>query len=249
MNGGTISGNSSTSSVSYDSAFGGGVVVASLGRVRGTFTMNGGELSGNTSYSSHSSSSPYASYGGGVYVSGNGTFTMSGGTISGNTATSNATASYGGGVYVSGNGTFTKSGGTIYGADAEAALRNIASGYSYGYAVYISEDKKRNVIAGPNVNLDSAQSGVAGGWVDPMPATYLEAALEWLDANAAEGGAYTVTLSDNETIALAVLSYGKTVNITLPSEAGRAWFSCAARWQNGKGKLGPWSDIVHAVVV
>jgi hypothetical protein len=37
--------------------------------------------------------------------------------------------------------------------------------------------------------------------------------------------------------------------ITLPSEAERAWFSCAARWQNGKGKLGPWSDIVHAVVL
>jgi hypothetical protein len=37
--------------------------------------------------------------------------------------------------------------------------------------------------------------------------------------------------------------------ITLPPEAERAWFSCAARWQNGKGKLGPWSDIVHAVVL
>jgi hypothetical protein len=36
--------------------------------------------------------------------------------------------------------------------------------------------------------------------------------------------------------------------ITLPPEAERAWFSCAARWQNGKGKIGPWSDIVHVVV-
>jgi hypothetical protein len=36
--------------------------------------------------------------------------------------------------------------------------------------------------------------------------------------------------------------------ITLPPEAERCWFSCAARWQNGKGELGPWSDIVHVVV-
>jgi hypothetical protein len=36
--------------------------------------------------------------------------------------------------------------------------------------------------------------------------------------------------------------------ITLPPEAERSWFSCAARWQNGKGELGPWSDVVYAVV-
>jgi hypothetical protein len=98
MRGGTISGNTASSS------FGGGVYVNN-----GTFTMSGGTISGNIA----SSSSSY-SYGGGVYVD-NGTFTMSGGTISGNTASSSSSYSYGGGVYVSSSGTFMMMGGTISG--------------------------------------------------------------------------------------------------------------------------------------
>jgi hypothetical protein len=99
-----------------------------------------------------------------VLVDSDGTFTMSGGEVSGNTANS------GGGVYVMGSsGTFTKSGGTIYGADASDALKNTAtSDYNYGHAVYVdgSPVKRRNTTADASVNLDSAVSGAAGGWVD-----------------------------------------------------------------------------------
>ena len=72
MNGGTITGNTATSS-------GGGVFVD------GTFTMNGGTIKDNNGEN-----------GGGVYVFG-GTFTMTGGTITDNSANGN-----GGGVYVIG---------------------------------------------------------------------------------------------------------------------------------------------------
>jgi hypothetical protein len=136
MSGGTISGNTASSS-SYG---GGGVSVSG-----GTFTMLEGAISGNTTVSSSSS---YG--GGGVSVSG-GAFTMSGGTISGNTA------SYGGGVRVS-DGTFRKnpgiggnSSGVIYGSEAtgadvnDVALKNTAS--SSGSAIYCSP-KKRNTTAG-----------------------------------------------------------------------------------------------------
>jgi hypothetical protein len=120
--------------------------------------MSGGEISGNT-----------ANYfGGGVYISDSSysfTFTMSGGKISGNTAT------YGGGVYVSNNGTFTKSGGgTIYGSnESNSALRNTAtSGDNYGHAVYVnsysSPAKKRDMTAGPSVNMNSNYTGTANGW-------------------------------------------------------------------------------------
>ncbi|AEF82547.1 fibronectin type III domain-containing protein [Leadbettera azotonutricia] len=132
MEGGTISGNTSSS---YSS--GGGVYVSS-----GSFTMEGGTISGNTS-SSYSS-------GGGVYVS-SGSFTMEGGTISGNTSSygdgsgvyvfsgsftmeggtisgnkSSSSSSYGGGVYVDSSGSFTMEGGTISGNTS-----------SYGGGVYV----------------------------------------------------------------------------------------------------------------
>jgi hypothetical protein len=82
MSGGTISGNSSSSS-------GGGVYVGG-----DTFTMSGGTISGNSSSS-----------GGGVSVS-YGTFTMSGGTISGNSSPYFYGGGGGGGVFVDGSGTF-----------------------------------------------------------------------------------------------------------------------------------------------
>jgi hypothetical protein len=94
MNGGSISGNTASSS------FGGGVRVSGSGGRKGTFTMNGGNIGGNTSTT-----------GGGVYVDGtNGDFTMmNGGSISGNTA-----SIHGGGVY----GDFTMNGGNIGGNTA-----------------------------------------------------------------------------------------------------------------------------------
>jgi hypothetical protein len=68
-------------------------------------------------------------------------------------------------VYVN-RGTFIKqAGGTIYGSNADDDLKNIASGDSYGHAVYVSSSSaKRNSTAGSSVTLDSGVSGSAGGW-------------------------------------------------------------------------------------
>jgi uncharacterized repeat protein (TIGR02543 family) len=189
MSGGEISGNSAPA--------GGGVDVYS----NGTFTLSNGTISGNSAQDS----------GGGVYVYSNGTFTMSNGTISGNSA-----ASYGGGVFVYGNGTFTKqSGGTIYGSDADSTLKNTAD--SGGHAVYVSSSKTRDSTAGSGVTLRSAVSGAAGGWETGLPrGLSLVESLTWIATNAEEGGAYTITLKNNESIAPQTLSYsGKNVSITL----------------------------------
>jgi hypothetical protein len=119
MNGGTISGNTATSSSSFSQASirGGGVYAKG-----GTFTMNGGTISGNTatSTSTPTSGNAYANtHGGGVAAAGS-TFTMNGGTISDNTATAigigigigTSIDAWGGGVY---GHTFTMNGGTISG--------------------------------------------------------------------------------------------------------------------------------------
>jgi hypothetical protein len=172
----------------------------------GKLEMNSGsKISGNANISSGAS-------GGGVYVNG-GTFAMSGGEISGNSAHS------GGGVHVS-NGTFTKqSGGIIYGADASGTLKNTATGgYSYGHAVYVSGSQMmRNFTVGTGVSLDSSRTGAAGGWAESMPDNLpLNESLLWLDANASEGGAYTVAVSANESLEPRTLYYdGKPVSITL----------------------------------
>jgi hypothetical protein len=139
MSGGTISKNTKSGS-------GAGVYVGRGAGVHvgrgGVFTMSGGTISGNTA----------GSNGGGVYVYG-GVFTMSGGTISGNTAAS------GGGVYVDSGGRFIKTGGTIYGSDADADLKNSASGGT-GHAV--DGRRRRNTTTAPILILDS--SGGMEGW-------------------------------------------------------------------------------------
>jgi hypothetical protein len=120
-------------------------------------------------------------------------------------------------VYVSG-GTFTKQpGGVISGRNASSSLQNIASGDGYGHTVYVSSSKKRNTTVGEGVTLNSTQDGAAGGWVELMPDNLsLNETLEWLSGNAAAGGAYTVTLSGDESVAPRTLSYsGITVSITL----------------------------------
>jgi hypothetical protein len=122
MNGGTISGNSSTGYSTSAQARGGGVYIES-----GIFTMNGGTISGN---SSAASSADYhaRAYGGGVYIK-SGIFTMSGGTISDNSCTSTATTwvgAYGGGVCIE-EGTFMVSGGTISG-NSSTARNNVYGG-------------------------------------------------------------------------------------------------------------------------
>ena len=157
MSGGEISGNTSYSR--YDYSYGGGVYVNG-----GTFTMEDGKISGNIS--SYDSSYGYGSYGGGVYVA-SGTFTMDDGEISGNTANS------GGGVYVYWNGIFTKTGGTLYGYNSSDTINsNVVKNSSgvvqsnQGHAVYVDSEpaKRRETTAGPGVDLDSSQSGTAGGW-------------------------------------------------------------------------------------
>jgi hypothetical protein len=171
----------------------------------GTLVMNSGsKISGNTNTFSYG-----YGYGGGVSVYG-GTFTMVGGEISGNTASS------GGGVYVYG-GTFTKqSGGIIYGADASGTLKNTAAnGFGYGHAVSVSGDR-RDLTVSTGESLDSTKVGAAGGWTESKLNLPLTESLAWLSANAAQGGAYTVTVSGDETVAPSTLSYsGKTVSITL----------------------------------
>ena len=97
----------------------------------GTFILNGGIISGN---------SGNYNYGGGVYNAG--TFIMKEGEISGNFGYT------GGGVY--NYGTFSASGGVIYGSGASAALKNTASSYDGGAALY-------------NRNGSVAQYGAFGG--------------------------------------------------------------------------------------
>jgi hypothetical protein len=144
MSGGKISGNSSS--------YGGGVDITG-----GTFTMSDGEISSNTTTAT---SSPTSSSGGGVLNFG-GTFTMSGGEIAGNSAVS------GGGVYSSSSATFQKTGGIIYGdtdtTHSAGSTENTATSGN-GHAVYMLDGRKRNSNAGPEVMLDSAISGSAGGW-------------------------------------------------------------------------------------
>jgi len=141
MNGGEISGNTSTAVRSAGTSGnltsqGGGVSVG------GTFTMNGGEISGNTATANRTGGSggTMLSEGGGVFVSTGSTFAMNGGGISGNVVTAfgpgGTLTSRGGGVRVApsiGAGTgvnaagiFRISGGIVRGNDAAvaAALRN-----------------------------------------------------------------------------------------------------------------------------
>ena len=150
---------------------------SSLVRVNsgGVFEMEtGSKITGNTT------SSSYATYGGGVYVSG-GTFTMNGGEISGNTADSLGGGSFGGGVYVNG-GTFIKLGGTIYGSDSDPINSNavrdssgeeieVVNGRGHAVYVYVNPElnMRRETTAGPGVVLDSGRGGVEGGWEEDQP--------------------------------------------------------------------------------
>jgi hypothetical protein len=120
---------------------GGGVAVAGAA----SFMMEGGTISGNT---------VRVGGGGGVVVGNTASFTMGGGTISGNTAQS------GGGVYVDifSGAVFTKGGGAI-GATNSAKGGNVALVCISG--IFLA---KRDSAAGPELNLDSRETGGAGGW-------------------------------------------------------------------------------------
>jgi uncharacterized repeat protein (TIGR02543 family) len=160
VNGGTFTMNDGEISGNYASERGGGVYVNT-----GTFTMNNGKISGNTVYGR--GNTLYLNGGGGVHVY-RGTFMMNGGEISGNTAYSGRTdnVSRGGGVYVY-SGDFKKTGGIIYGYTADDTNSNYVSGQSSnGHAVFIQTPsiKRREITAGPTVNLDSSKNGADGGW-------------------------------------------------------------------------------------
>jgi len=168
MLGGEITGNTAASG-------GGGVDVYS-----GTVNMLGGEINNNTT----------TWYGGGVYMQASATFNMLGGKIAYNTAVlgggvcnwggpfnvftmeageiAGNTAMGGGGVYW---GKFTKTGGTVYGYNASDLINsNTVKDESgtvindRGHAVYLDENNRRETTAGPEVNLNWATAGAAGGW-------------------------------------------------------------------------------------
>jgi hypothetical protein len=167
MNGGTISGNTASNG-------GGGVFVA------GTFTMNGGSISENTApngggvhiasggtfnLNNGSISKNTASNGGGVYRANRGNFAMRDGTITANTA-----KEYGGGVYAHGSsGSFTKAGGSITGYNSDQSEGNVVKDDAgvlarRGHAVYVDENRRKEITAGPDDRLNSKQTGAAGGW-------------------------------------------------------------------------------------
>ena len=136
VEGGKISGNTTSNS-------GGGVYSSGT-----TVTIKGGEISGNTATGGD---------GGGVYANGSWT-TMEGGEIFGNTASNN-----GGGVYSSNS--FIKTGGTIYGdngSNGNKATGGLGNAVAVDY--HYSSIKLRNTTAGPEVNLNSRESGETGGW-------------------------------------------------------------------------------------
>jgi len=168
MNGGTISGNSSSNG-------GGGVLVSSSG----TFTMNGGTISKNEDKSGYGGGgicifgtfSMYGGtisgniaerYGGGVYAYSSGNFSMFGGIINGNTA-----KEAGGGVNSS-NGIFKKNStsggqnsGIIYGSEAVGVdadgipLKNTSNYYNSTHAVYGPSSQYRNTTAGETDQIDT----------------------------------------------------------------------------------------------
>jgi hypothetical protein len=103
------------------------------------------------------------------------------------------------------------------------------SGLSTGTTYYYK------VTAVSSTGSESPQSSYASATVTgggngegEVPATSLQAALDWLDSNAAQGGAYTITLQNNEAIAPRTLSYGgKNVSVTLRgSTTGRTVRKC-----------------------
>ena len=198
MNGGTISNNTATYSVS-----GGGVYVDGS---NGVFNMNGGTICGNTGHD-----------GGGVFVgsSGNnlGVFTMTGGTISGNTGyngggvnnlgiftmtggniSNNVITSYnGGGVYME-NGSFNISGSPVISG-------NIKRGSSTSSPDNVCL-KSGKVITVTGALTNAARIGVTT-WTKPTagtPVTFVQ------------GSSYTPTIGDISCFSSDNSAYGVYLN-------------------------------------
>jgi hypothetical protein len=184
MTGGTISGNTITSS---SFPHGGGVYVQDTnahGTVySGTFTMTGGTISENTATST----------GGGVYVrslAGAGsTFTMTGGTISRNKATNN-----GGGVYVEKSGsTFTMKGGIISG---NTATNRDGGGVFVNLATFIMEDgaiSGNTAVNGGGVNVvNKATFTMTGGTISENTAASMGGGVYVNPADAISASIFTM---------------------------------------------------------
>jgi len=178
MNGGTISGNSS-SGISLrkgDFTMNNGVISGNSGYGvyldNGTFSMANGTISGNSNSGVYVNSTflmtdgiisnNSTNRGGGVYLN-SGAFTMRGGTITRNTA-----IEYGGGVYRNG-GTFTKTGGIITGYSSDPVNGNVVKDGAgaiprRGHAVYVSTTTRKETTAGQEDNLSASGSATTGGW-------------------------------------------------------------------------------------
>jgi len=187
---GIIEGNTLTDQVTIgDShARGGGVhILKSSSSVMSSFYFKGGIIRNNTCNSSAPGNMGCA-FGGGIFGA-QGELVMSGGIISGNKCISSSNPNYyndtwlagafGGGVSFWDDFNFTKTGGIIYGNEAVGndtdgiPLKNTAqsnsSGLGGGYAVFYqrgtnSTDRRRNSTAYATNNMDSRQTGSAGGW-------------------------------------------------------------------------------------
>jgi uncharacterized repeat protein (TIGR02543 family) len=88
------------------------------------------------------------------------------------------------------------------------------SGYGFGGWYTAMEGGGTQFTASTVV---TANITVYAMWMLPLPANLsLAVSLAWITSNAVEGGAYTITLSEDETVSPQALSYsGKTVSITL----------------------------------
>jgi len=179
MNGGIISGNSSSGIWlrKGDFTMNGGIISGNSGNGvyldNGTFSMTNGTISGNSSPGVYVNSGTFsitngtisnntANRGGGVHLN-SGTFSMRGGIITGNTA-----IEYGGGVYRN-NGTFTKTGGIITGYSSDPTNGNVVKDGAgaiprRGHAVYISTTTRKETTAGQEDNLSVSGSTATGGW-------------------------------------------------------------------------------------
>jgi uncharacterized repeat protein (TIGR02543 family) len=100
------------------------------------------------------------------------------------------------------------------------------SGYTFGGWYTATNGGGTQFVASTPV---TGNITVYAKWTVRVPATSLQTALTWLDSNAVEGGAYTITLSANESIGPRTLSYsGKQVSITIKGDTTERVVSLSA---------------------
>ena len=243
MQGGSIYGNTASSTDSGLSYGGGGGVKV----WDGVFTMSGGSVSNNTTASPNggggvrvvsngsftmsgtaaitgNKATNNSGKGGGVSVTGSGSsFTMQGGTVSGNTA-----RGYGGGVYVD-SGNFSKTGSSsITGFGSDAVNGNAVKDGSdnavsnCGHAVYamrasVFARRETSIGSGENISFNGSADPASweGVWDETLAPGPLTSALVTLKTEAQSGGSYVIEVEANESIAPQALSYSGRSDITV----------------------------------